>query len=52
MLVRTYHNFAWVGLFNARSMTANLEAELDAALAKAFTGVTSFPAHDLFSTFR
>ena len=52
MLVRTYHNFAWVGLFNARSMTANLEAELDAALAKAFTGVTSFPTHDLFSTFR
>jgi CubicO group peptidase (beta-lactamase class C family) len=52
MLVRTYHNFAWVGLFNARSMTANLEAELDATLAKAFTGVTSFPAHDLFSTFR
>jgi CubicO group peptidase (beta-lactamase class C family) len=52
MLVRTHHNFAWVGLFNARSMTANLEAELDAALATAFTGVTSFPAHDLFSTFR
>jgi N-acyl-D-amino-acid deacylase len=52
MLVRTYHNFAWVGLFNARSMTANLEAELDAALTKAFTGVTSFPAHDLFSAFR
>jgi CubicO group peptidase (beta-lactamase class C family) len=52
MLVRTYHNFAWVGLFNARSVTANLEAELDAALAKAFTGSTSFPMHDLFSTFR
>ena len=52
MLVRTYHNFAWVGLFNARSMTANLEAELDAALTKAFTGVTAFPTHDLFSTFR
>lgn len=52
MLVRTHHNFAWVGLLNARSMTANLETELDAALAKAFTGVTSFPAHDLFSNFR
>jgi CubicO group peptidase (beta-lactamase class C family) len=52
MLVRTYHNFAWIGLFNARSMTANLEAELDTALGKAFAGVTSFPAHDLFSTFR
>ena len=52
MLVRTYHNFSWVGLFNTRSLTANLEAELDAALWNAFGGVTSFPAHDLFSTFR
>jgi N-acyl-D-amino-acid deacylase len=52
MLVRTYHNFSWVGLINARSMTANLEAELDAALANAFAGATSFPTHDLFSTFR
>jgi CubicO group peptidase (beta-lactamase class C family) len=52
MLVRTYHDFAWVGLFNTRSLTANLEAELDAALAAAFAGVTAFPPHDLFSTFR
>jgi N-acyl-D-amino-acid deacylase len=52
MLVRTHHNFAWVGLLNTRSLTANLEAELDAALAAAFAGVTSFPTHDLFSTFR
>ena len=52
MLVRTHHNYAWVGLFNTRSLTANLEAELDAALWKALAGVTSFPAHDLFSTFR
>jgi N-acyl-D-amino-acid deacylase len=52
MLVRTHHNFSWVGLFNTRSLTANLEAEVDAALAKAFGGVTSFPTHDLFSTFR
>jgi N-acyl-D-amino-acid deacylase len=52
MLVRTHHNFAWVGLFNTRSLTANLEAELDAALGAAFAGATSFPAHDLFSTFR
>ncbi|HEU0080114.1 MAG TPA: serine hydrolase domain-containing protein [Longimicrobiaceae bacterium] len=52
MLVRTHHNFSWVGLFNTRSLTANLEAELDAALGKAFAGVTSFPTHDLFSTFR
>jgi N-acyl-D-amino-acid deacylase len=52
MLVRTYHNFSLVGLFNARSLTANLEAELHAALWNALAGVTSFPTHDLFSTFR
>jgi CubicO group peptidase (beta-lactamase class C family) len=51
MLVRTYHNFSLVGLFNARSLTANLEAELHAALWNALAGVTSFPTHDLFSTF-
>lgn len=52
MLVRTHHNFSWVGLLNTRSLTANLEAELDAALANAFAGVTSFPTHDLFSNFQ
>jgi N-acyl-D-amino-acid deacylase len=52
MLVRTYQNFSWVALFNTRSLTANLEAEVDAALWKAFGGVKSFPTHDLFSTFR
>lgn len=52
MLVRTYNNFAWVGLLNARSGAVNLEAELDAALWKAFAGVTAIPAHDLFSTFK
>jgi N-acyl-D-amino-acid deacylase len=52
MLVRTYHDFSMVGLFNARSMTANLEAELNAVLWDALGRVTSFPTHDLFSTFR
>jgi N-acyl-D-amino-acid deacylase len=52
MLVRSYHNFSWVGLFNARSLTPNSEAELDAALWSALGGITSFPTHDLFSTFR
>jgi N-acyl-D-amino-acid deacylase len=51
MLVRSYHNFAWVGLFNARSVTPNSEAELDAVLWNAINGVTSFPTHDLFSAF-
>jgi len=48
ILVRTYNNFSWVGLFNTRSLTPNLEAEVDAALRNAFAGVTSFPTHDLF----
>ena len=52
ILVRTYNNFAWVGLFNTRSLTANLEAEVDAALSKAFAGVTAFPTQDLFPSFR
>jgi N-acyl-D-amino-acid deacylase len=53
MLVRTYDNVAWIGLFNGRTVSPiNSEAELDATLWKAFNGVTSFPTHDLFSTFR
>jgi len=52
ILVRTYNDVSWVGLFNTRSLTANLEAEVDAALWSAFAGVTSFPAHDLFPAFQ
>jgi N-acyl-D-amino-acid deacylase len=52
MLARTFNNFSWAALFNTRSLTANLEVEVDAALWNAFAGVTSFPTHDLFSTFR
>jgi N-acyl-D-amino-acid deacylase len=51
ILVRSYHNFSWVALFNARAGTS-FDAELDAALWSALAGVTSFPAHDLFSTFQ
>jgi len=51
ILVRSYHNLSWVALFNARSGTS-FDAELDATLWKALAGVTSFPAHDLFSTFQ
>jgi CubicO group peptidase (beta-lactamase class C family) len=51
MLVRTYNNFSLVGLLNARSMTADLEGELYAALWNGLAGVTSFPTHDLFSAF-
>jgi CubicO group peptidase (beta-lactamase class C family) len=53
MLVRTYNNVVWIGLFNGRTVTPiNSESELDATLWKAFNGVTSFPTHDLFSSFR
>ncbi|HEX2092452.1 MAG TPA: serine hydrolase domain-containing protein [Longimicrobiaceae bacterium] len=52
ILVRSYHNFSWVALFNARSGTGNFAGELDAALWDALASVSSFPAHDLFSTFR
>jgi N-acyl-D-amino-acid deacylase len=52
MLVRTYHGFSLVGVLNARSLTASLEAELYGALWNGLAGVTAFPAHDLFSTFR
>jgi hypothetical protein len=50
-LVRSYHNFSWVAGFNARSPTGNFDGELDAALWAALAQVTSFPTHDLFSTF-
>jgi N-acyl-D-amino-acid deacylase len=52
ILVRRYDNVSWAGLFNTRSLTANLEGEVDVALANAFKGITSFPTHDLFPTFR
>jgi len=51
-LVRSYHNFSWVAVFNARSPTGNFDGELDAALWGALAQVTSFPTHDLFSTFQ
>jgi N-acyl-D-amino-acid deacylase len=51
-LVRSYHNFSWVALFNARSQAPSFDAELDAALWSALAQTTSFPTHDLFSTFR
>lgn len=52
LLVRTYHNFSWVALFNANAATAGFDNELDAALWKALAQVTAFPAHDLFPSFR
>jgi N-acyl-D-amino-acid deacylase len=51
MLVRSYYNISWVALFNAGA-PPKFNGELDAALWDALAGVTSFPTHDLFSTFR
>lgn len=51
MLVRTADNLSWVALFNTRSLTVSLEAEVDAALWAARARVTAFPSHDLFATF-
>ena len=50
LLVRSYHNFSWVALFNARTGTS-FDSELDAALWSALAQVTTFPTHDLFATF-
>ena len=52
LLVRSYHNFSWVALFNAYPNSGDFDTELDAALWKALADVTSFPAHDLFSSFQ
>jgi N-acyl-D-amino-acid deacylase len=49
--VRSYYNVSWVALFNT-SAPGSLTSELDAALWQALNGITSFPTHDLFSTFR
>ncbi len=49
IIVRSYNNFSWVALFNARG---NFDNELDTLMWSALAGVTSFPTHDLFPTFR
>jgi CubicO group peptidase (beta-lactamase class C family) len=51
MLVRSAYNVSWVALFNTGAPNS-LVNELDTALWGALAGVTSFPTHDLFSTFR
>jgi CubicO group peptidase (beta-lactamase class C family) len=50
ILVRSYYDVTWVALFNAGA-PPKFGGELDDALWDALAGVTSFPAHDLFSTF-
>ena len=58
LLVRAYERFSWVALFNANPLftakppAADLKGDLDAALWNALAHVTSYPTHDLFSTFK
>jgi CubicO group peptidase (beta-lactamase class C family) len=51
MLVRSYYNVSWVALFNTAAPNSFVN-ELDAALWSSLSGITSFPTHDLFSSFR
>src|SRR5215217_1715160 len=51
ILVRSYYNVSWVALFNAGAPNS-LTSELDVALWSALGKITSFPTHDLFSSFR
>jgi N-acyl-D-amino-acid deacylase len=52
MLIRTSHNFAMVALFNTRAPSGSLEQPIYDALWDALDAVTTFPSHDLFSSFR
>jgi N-acyl-D-amino-acid deacylase len=51
ILVRSYYNISWVGLFNAGEPNS-FTGELDAALWDALNKMTSFPTQDLFASFR
>jgi N-acyl-D-amino-acid deacylase len=51
IFVRSYYNVSWVGLFNAGTSNTFI-SELDAALWQSLNTMTSFPAEDLFSSFR
>src|SRR5215204_3877394 len=51
ILVRSYYDVSWVALFNTGAPNSFVN-ELDAALWNALGKITSFPTHDLFSSFR
>jgi N-acyl-D-amino-acid deacylase len=58
LLVRLSERYSWVALFNANPLftakppAVDFKNELDAALWNALSHVTSYPTHDLFSTFK
>jgi N-acyl-D-amino-acid deacylase len=51
ILVRSFYNVSWVGLFNAGAPNTLIN-ELDVALWDALGKMTSFPPEDLFANFR
>ena len=50
ILVRSYHDFSYVALFNARD-AGDFAGEVEATLWQALAQVTSLPTHDLFPAF-
>jgi N-acyl-D-amino-acid deacylase len=53
LIVRTGSGLAWAVLFNARDMLvgSQFESQIDATIWQGINGVTSWPAHDLFTEF-
>lgn len=52
IMVRNYQGIEWVALFNSRPSNDNeFISELDSGMWTALSGVTSWPANDLFSSF-
>ena len=51
-LWRTSNNISWVVLFNSRSGIAGYDAKIETLMTNLIAGVTSFPSHDLFPSFR
>lgn len=53
LLVRLADGLAWAAVFNLRSEDKNLpDGEIDAALHRAAAAVDTWPAKDLFKSFK
>jgi CubicO group peptidase (beta-lactamase class C family) len=51
-MVRTYHGYSWVVLFNSAPNEAEFMAEVDQGLWKALNAVTQWPEWDLFDFYQ
>lgn len=52
IIVRSYHDLAWVALFNSRPLDFDtFIRELDNALWQAVNGITEWPSYDLFEDY-